>query len=157
MTLKYIWRSLSLGCHFHVHFSYPWHAFASHGLPAIGEVLVLPLIHVGYAYLYLFSHCCLRKPQHTGARLASPKAEFNAKWTLRVIHGHLLLGQWKAIETTYKTIIFCLILEATKDMPTKSTANRHYRQPLTSDAFCSGNRSKYLLQSPQATIMLFIM
>ena len=40
MTLKYISRSFSLGCHFHVHFSYPWHAFASHGLPAIAEVLV---------------------------------------------------------------------------------------------------------------------
>jgi len=30
----------SLGCHFHVHFSYPWHAFTSHGLPAIAELLV---------------------------------------------------------------------------------------------------------------------
>ena len=40
MILKYIWRSFSLGCHFHVHFSYPWHAFASHGLPAIAELLV---------------------------------------------------------------------------------------------------------------------
>jgi len=30
----------SLGCHFHVHFSYPWHAFASHGLPAIAELLI---------------------------------------------------------------------------------------------------------------------
>jgi len=30
----------SLGCHFHVHFSYAWHAFASHGLPAIAELLV---------------------------------------------------------------------------------------------------------------------
>jgi len=36
-----------MGCHFHVHFSYLWHAFASHGLPAIAELLVkvlLPLI-----------------------------------------------------------------------------------------------------------------
>jgi len=40
MTLKYIWRSFSLGCYFHVHFSYFWHAFASHGLPAIAELLV---------------------------------------------------------------------------------------------------------------------
>jgi len=40
MTLKYIWRLFSLGCDFHVHFSYPWHAFASHGLPAIAELLV---------------------------------------------------------------------------------------------------------------------
>jgi len=31
----------SLGCHFHVHFSNPWNAFASHGLPAIAELLVL--------------------------------------------------------------------------------------------------------------------
>ena len=31
----------SLGCHFHVHFSNPWHAFASHGLPAIAELLVV--------------------------------------------------------------------------------------------------------------------
>jgi len=30
----------SLGCHFHVHFSNPWHAFALHGLPAIAELLV---------------------------------------------------------------------------------------------------------------------
>ena len=30
----------SLGCHFHVHFSNPWHAFASHGLPAIAELLI---------------------------------------------------------------------------------------------------------------------
>jgi len=44
MTLKYIWRSFSLGCHFRVHFSYPWHAFASHGLPVIAELLVLVII-----------------------------------------------------------------------------------------------------------------
>jgi len=31
----------SLGCHFHVHFSNPSHAFASHGLPAIAELLVV--------------------------------------------------------------------------------------------------------------------
>jgi len=31
----------SLGCHFHVHFNYPWHAFASHGLPAIAELLIV--------------------------------------------------------------------------------------------------------------------
>ena len=30
-----------LGCHFHVHFSNPWHAFASHSLPAIAEFLVI--------------------------------------------------------------------------------------------------------------------
>ena len=30
----------SLRCHFHVYFSNPWHAFASHGLPAIAELLV---------------------------------------------------------------------------------------------------------------------
>jgi len=31
----------SLGCHLHVHFRYPWHALASHGLPEIAELLVL--------------------------------------------------------------------------------------------------------------------
>jgi len=35
----------SLGCHFHVHFSYPWHAFASHGLPAIAELFVPVDLH----------------------------------------------------------------------------------------------------------------
>jgi len=30
----------SLGCHFQVHFCNPWHAFASHGLPSIAELLV---------------------------------------------------------------------------------------------------------------------
>ena len=40
----------SLGCHFHVHFSNAWHAFASHGLPAIGceftfyAIFIMPLI-----------------------------------------------------------------------------------------------------------------
>ena len=34
----------SLGCHFHVHFSNPWHAFASHGLPAIAELLVVSAV-----------------------------------------------------------------------------------------------------------------
>jgi len=31
----------SLGCHFHVYFSNLWYAFASHGLPAIAELLVV--------------------------------------------------------------------------------------------------------------------
>ena len=30
----------SLDCHFHVHFCNPWHAIASHGLPAIAKLLV---------------------------------------------------------------------------------------------------------------------
>jgi len=41
----------SLGCHFHVHFSDPWHAFASH-LPAIAELLVYSSIHAKYANKY---------------------------------------------------------------------------------------------------------
>jgi len=41
MTLKYFKGQFSLGCHFHVHFSNPWHAIASHGLPAIAELLVI--------------------------------------------------------------------------------------------------------------------
>jgi len=40
MTLKYFEGHFSLGCYFHVHFSNPWHAIASHGLPAIAELLV---------------------------------------------------------------------------------------------------------------------
>jgi len=32
--------SAYIGCHFHVHFSNPWHALASHGLPALAELLV---------------------------------------------------------------------------------------------------------------------
>jgi len=44
MTLKYTWRSfqpkLSFPRPFQLSFSYPWHAFASHGLPAIAELLV---------------------------------------------------------------------------------------------------------------------
>ena len=60
MTLKYIWRSFSLGCHFHVHFSYPWHAFASHGLPAIAELLVnsnTPWRHLSWDGLVMSSKC----------------------------------------------------------------------------------------------------
>jgi len=41
MTLKYFEDHFSLGCHFHVHFSNSWHAIASHGLPAIAELLVV--------------------------------------------------------------------------------------------------------------------
>jgi len=44
---SYFWRPwstlvghFSLGCHFHVHSSNPWHAFASLGLPATAELLV---------------------------------------------------------------------------------------------------------------------
>ena len=37
----------SLGCHFHVHFSNPWHAFASHGLPATAELFVFRLVSCG--------------------------------------------------------------------------------------------------------------
>jgi len=35
---------LSLGCHFHIHFSNHWQAFASRGLPAIAELLILFLL-----------------------------------------------------------------------------------------------------------------
>jgi len=67
MTLKYIWRSFSLGCYFLVHFSHPWHAFASHGLPAIAELLVFLvgvkklLIHYSWGLnfnLRFFFACC---------------------------------------------------------------------------------------------------
>ena len=36
----------SLVCHFHVHFSNLWHAFASRGLPAIAELLVHFVTHL---------------------------------------------------------------------------------------------------------------
>jgi len=47
----------SLGCYFHVHFSNPWHAFASHGLSAIAELLVWLLI-LG-TWLQMHSAVCL--------------------------------------------------------------------------------------------------
>ena len=48
MTLKYLEGHFSLGCHFHVHFSNPWRAFASHGLPAIAELLVMLVPRIAY-------------------------------------------------------------------------------------------------------------
>ena len=45
----------SLCCHFHVHFSNPWHAFASHGLPAIAELLVRignSQLHIKFSSLF---------------------------------------------------------------------------------------------------------
>jgi len=52
----------SLGCHFHVHFSYTWHAFASHGLPAIAELLVytfctLKRLWKIKCFQFLFKNC----------------------------------------------------------------------------------------------------
>jgi len=43
-----------LGCHFHVHFSNPWNAFASHGLPAIAELLV-GIVNVSFSSFFQFS------------------------------------------------------------------------------------------------------
>jgi len=42
--LKYFEGHFSLGCHFHVHFSNPWHAIASHGLPAVAELFVSMIV-----------------------------------------------------------------------------------------------------------------
>jgi len=53
MTLKYFEGHFSLCCHFHVHFSNPWHAFASHGLPATAELLV-SLILVIFSFRFIF-------------------------------------------------------------------------------------------------------
>ena len=63
MTLKYIWRSFSLGCHLHVHFSYPWHAFASHGLPAIAELLVSNCFCILCCYVFSWQGVCTH-PTH---------------------------------------------------------------------------------------------
>ena len=43
----------SLGCHFHVHFSNLWHAFASCGLPAIAELLDGLETALGQGYIAL--------------------------------------------------------------------------------------------------------
>jgi len=43
----------SIGCHFHVHFSNLWQTFASRGLPAIAELLVLS----EHAHTSTLSHC----------------------------------------------------------------------------------------------------
>ena len=43
----------SLGCHFNVHFSNLWQAFASRGLPAIAELLV----HYKFAKFQIFINC----------------------------------------------------------------------------------------------------
>jgi len=49
----------SLGCHFHVHFCNPWHAFASHSLPAIAELLVSLQFHVRLFKLAVLVYKCL--------------------------------------------------------------------------------------------------
>jgi len=75
MTLKYIWRSFSLGCHFHMHFSYPWHAFASHGLPAIAELLVLfCFVVIRFFGFTRSSHITGKRPK-IGPPLAAEKPE----------------------------------------------------------------------------------
>jgi len=45
----------SLGCHFHVHFSNPWHAIASHGLPAMAELLLYYFIIIPDVYVKLLT------------------------------------------------------------------------------------------------------
>ena len=56
ITLKYIWRSFQPKiCHFHVHFSNSWHAIASHGLPAIAELLVCTAILFRHIVVILIS------------------------------------------------------------------------------------------------------
>jgi len=54
----------SLGCRFCVHFSNPWHAFASHGLPAIAELLV---VYGWKAWSSNIAHYC----QYSGCQEAS--------------------------------------------------------------------------------------
>jgi len=47
--LWWLWSTFeghfSLVCHFHVHFSNPWLAFASHSLPTIAELLIRTTVH----------------------------------------------------------------------------------------------------------------
>ena len=47
----------SLGCHFHVHFSNPRNAFASHGLPAIAELLVFMIMM--WQNLWIHNRCVI--------------------------------------------------------------------------------------------------
>jgi len=44
------WVLVSLGCHFHVHFSNLWQAFASRGFPAIVELLVNITLAIAVGY-----------------------------------------------------------------------------------------------------------
>jgi len=100
MTLKYIWRSFSLGCHFHVHFSYPWHAFASHGLPAIAELLVfqtvleflVQILHAYYTFLSMLDYTIFIQLSATLTKLRHIKRDHhmfkmstidrNARWVV---------------------------------------------------------------------------
>jgi len=74
MTLNYIWRSFSLGCYFHVHFSYPWHAFLSHGLPAIAELLVT-LHYVTMQNFSVLRRCIQNVGAKAPATLRNPPSE----------------------------------------------------------------------------------
>jgi len=61
LTLKYIFEGhFSLGCHFHVHFSNLFQAFASRGLPAIAELLVIAVAVMVYALFCSFVGGCVR-------------------------------------------------------------------------------------------------
>jgi len=68
----------SLGCHFHVHFSNPWHAFVSHGLPAIAELLVL-------------THTVETVNSIRDVKYCMP---LPAKWCFQFISFHCILELW---------------------------------------------------------------
>ena len=102
MTLKCIWRSFSLGCHFHVHFSYPWHAFTSHGLSWAScyncvygflkaATLPFPVRNViGPLQTHHAGQACLNEPfflQHSSCLL---KQRMNAAAAMRVVYRTVL-------------------------------------------------------------------
>jgi len=43
--------------------------------------------------LFVFTHCCFRKPQQTGGRHTGLETEFNVKWLFNVSQCHLFWGQ----------------------------------------------------------------
>jgi len=72
----------SLGCHFHVHFSNPWHAFASHGLPVIAELLVcLSLTVVLFVFTKAYAYIAFAHGQTPlSSRGSLSAAEASSQW-----------------------------------------------------------------------------
>ena len=110
MTLKYIWRSFSLGCHFHVYFSYPWHAFASHGLPAIAELFVIAGDNIvdaisSYRHIVLRSQTSLPKSGSGSSQIWIPDCGYVWLWLdlNSQIRYKRKWQKWSCIVTRYGT------------------------------------------------------
>jgi len=84
----------SLGCHFRVHFSNPWHAFASHGLPAIAELLVkvncqLPLLREEFSLSKLAFHSDLRRRAASRRALPHTSSLLLSRSLCWVVYNHV--------------------------------------------------------------------